>query len=391
MSDPELPPDSPKASQPEKPKEPLPVAPGLGELFELALTALVNAPGVFLRLSARPAPGPGSSFLLALACGASFFALNLIRVALSHPAELQAVAPWKVGAVFAAALGTWAGLYLLVSSFVFGLGRALGAAGDFSRALLVAAIVLATAPLQALCSWFPAAWVLPAVLAAWIMACGLISQFAANAWAARGVCAVLAGGALALQYGAGLLVEKYAETARLAAAAASAAPSADQLVDLQKQMQQMQTIAVESTPASANPDSAQSDSAQPNRSSLDLLSGPSDATQGASPLPLTEKQQLAQMSASGDAMNASVIGMLDSIGPMLNNPAITQGMTPPQKKDYAELQKMIAELKAGMAAKTITTPAQQQAQMMKIQGLVMRMMSAGITMPQFTPAPGQKK
>lgn len=391
MSDPERPADSPKANQPEKPKEPLPVAPGVGELCELALTALVNAPGVFLRLSARPAPRPGSSFLLALACGASFFALNLIRVALSHPAELQAVAPWKIGAVFAAALGVWAALYLLVTSFVYGLGRALGAAGDFDRALLVAALVLATAPLQALCSWFPAAWVLPAVLAAWIMACGLSSQFTADAWAARGVCAVLAAGALALQYGAGLLVEKYAETARLASAAASAAPSADQLVDLQKQLQQVQALAVEANPDPAQRGSAQGDSAKLNRSSLDLLSGPADAPQGDSPRPLTERQQLAQMSASGDAMNASVIGMLDSIGPMLNNPAITQGMTPPQKADYAELQKMIAELKAGMAAKTITTPAQQQAQMMKIQGLVMRMMSAGITMPQVTPAPGKKK
>ena len=46
---------------------PVPVAPALGELFELSATALANAPGAFALLAARPAPGPGASLALALA------------------------------------------------------------------------------------------------------------------------------------------------------------------------------------------------------------------------------------------------------------------------------------------------------------------------------------
>lgn len=381
MSEPEL----PKANQ-----QPAPVAPKLGELFELSLTALVNAPGAFVRLSERPAPGPGASLLAALAWGASFFALNLIRVALAYPAELQAYAPWKIGAVFLAALGVWTALYLLASSLIYGLGRALGSAGDFDRALLVAAITLATAPLQALCAWLPMVWAAPALIAAWMLACGLSTQFKAAPWAARGVCAVLAAGALALQYGAGLLVETYAAPARLAAAAAQSAPSADQLADLQKQMQMVQALAVEAQANAQDGQTPQGDSAAPNRSSLDLLRGPSDSPPANQPGP-TDMQRLDQMGSSGDAMNKSVIGMLDSIGPMLNNPLITKNMTPSQKADYAELTKLIADLKTGMAANTITSPQQQQEKMMKIQSLVMRMMSAGIQMPKQNPAPEAKK
>jgi len=373
-------------TQPPKdpPKELPPLAPKFGELMELSLTALANAPGVFTRLTERPVPGPGGSLLAALSWGAAFFALNLVRVGLSYPAELQAVAPWKIGAVFAAALGVWTALYLLFSSVVYGLGRALGSSGDFDRALLVAAITLATAPLQALCGWFPMAWVAPALVAAWILACGLSTQFKADPWAARGVCAVLAGGALALQYGAGLAAEKYAGPARIAASAAQGAPSPEQMNDLQKQMDQIQAIALEAQ-NNAQDGSSAGDASKASQSSLDLLRGPA-GEEAASPGP-TDQQRLAQMSASGDAMNKSVIAMLDSLGPMLNNPMITQNFSAEQKADYAELTKMIADLKAGMAANSITSQKEHQAKMMKIQGLVMRLMSAGIQRPKAPSAP----
>lgn len=368
-------------SEPSAEKKEIPAAsaPSLGELFELSLTALVDAPGVFSRLSERPAPGPGAALLAALAWGGAFFALNLTRVALAHPAALQAYEPWKIAAVFAAALGVWAALYLLASSLVYGLGRSLGSAGDFDRALLVAAIALAASPAHALCAWIPPAMPVPTLVAAWIAACGLAALFKANAWAARGACAALAAGVLALQYGAGLLADKYAGPARLAASAAQSAPSPDQLVDLQRQMEQVQALAVEAQQNVSN--------AQSGQSSLDLLRGP--AAEDAPPAGPTERQQLAQMSASGDAMNKSVLGMLDSIAPMLDNPAITQNMSLQQKSDYAELKKLITGLKTGMSANTITSPQEQQAQMMRIQQLVMRVMSAGIPMPKANPPPGE--
>lgn len=294
--------------------------PTLGELCEFALTALVNAPGVFLRLSERPAPSPGTPFLLALFWGVIFFALNLIHVALSHPAALSFPEPWKIAAVVLFGLGMWTALYLLGASLIYGLGRALGSRGDFDRALLLAAITLAAAPLQALCSWVATAWALPAVIAAWVLACGLSALFKAAPWSARGVCAVLAAGMLALQY------------------AARAIPSASRFSDLQQQMQQVQAI-------------------------------------------------------EGSALNQSVVNMLDSITPALDNAAITKNMTLQQKSDYAKLKNMIGELKTDAAANTTASPAQQQAQMLKIQELVMRMMSAGMSGPGAPKArqPGAKR
>ena len=220
---------------------------------------------------------------------------------------------------------------------------------------------------------------MPAVVAAWILSCGLSALFKTDPWAARGVCAVLAAGVLALQYGAGLIVEKYAATAQLAAVAVQGASTASQLADLQQQLQQIQTG-----------DSPQGDSPQANRSGLDLLSGPEAAnTPSAGP---TQREQLSQMSASGDAMNKSVITMLDSMAPLLNNPAITKNMSLQQKADYVELKRMITDMKTGMIENKITSPQEQTAKMMKIQQLVMRMMSAGMTLPtpQTAPAPGAK-
>jgi hypothetical protein len=185
-----------------------------------------------------------------------------------------------------------------------------------------------------------------------------------------------------VQYGAGLVVEKYSAAVQLAVAPqTTAAP--DQLADLQRQMQQVQGIAEQARQNAAN---AQ---AQP-QSSLDLLRGP--AVDPAPQAPATMKQQIAQATASADAMNKGVLGMLDSMAPMLDNPAITQNMMPAQKADYLELKKMIADLRTGIATNSITSPQEQQAKMMKIQALVMRMMSAGAAMPktQAAPAPGAK-
>lgn len=364
---------------PEKKAAPPPSAPGAVEMLELSLTALVNAPGVFARLEARPAPNPATALLAALAWGAGFFALNLVRVALSNPAALQAYPPWMVAAVGAAALVLWAALFLLGAGFVYVLGRGLGSAGDFDRALLVAAVAAATAPAQALCGWFPFAWTLPALVAAWILACGLTALFKAGAWPARGVAAVLAAVILAAQYGANRVVESWSNAAQLAAGAAQAAAAGAQLADLQQQLQQIQAV----VPDAAAPPAAQG-------SSLDLLRGPEGDGESA-PAGPTKLEQIKSMNAAGDAMNKSMIGMLDSLGPMLNNPMITQNMTLQQKADYAELKRTIETLKADMVQNKITSPKEQQERMTRIQGLVMRMMSAGLSAPQAAPPAGAQK
>ncbi len=370
-------------SEPEKkPEAPPPQPPSLGALFEASLTALVNAPGVFHGLSERPAPGGGAVFALALAWGALFFALNLVSVSLSNPGALTAVEPWKLAAVGALGLGVWASLFLLGASILYGLGRALGAEGDYARALLVAAIVLATAPVQALANFFPSAWIVPTVLAAWMAACGLEKLFKANAWAARGVCAVFAAGALALQYGARSFVEQAVAARRFATDAAQAAKAADAFGSNLEGMQQ-QMLALQQ---------AQQDAMNPQRpaaggSSLDLLRGPGGEAAPASAQE-AQKQMIRQAMAGGEAMNKNMIGMLDSIAPMLDNPMLTKNMPPEQQKDMAELRGMIVGLKADIASGRITSDAEQAQRMAKVQSLVMRMMTAAAAMPKPGQMPG---
>lgn len=368
---------------PEKSNEPAPLPPKLGELFELSLTALLNAPGVFAGLEARPSPSPGISLVTALAWGAAFFALNLLHVAIANPAALQAYQTWQIGAIALCGLGLWTALYLLGASLFYGLGRALGSAGDFDRALLAATVTLAAAPVQAVCAWFPMAWVAPSILAAWIAACGLSALFKADPWASRGVCTVLAGGVLALQYGAGLVVEKYSAAAQFAAVAAQAAPAASQLAELQQQMLQVQAAA----------EQAQQNVQAPGvtgKSSLDLLRGPAGET--ATPPGPAMNQKIDQMRAQGDAMNRSAITMLDSISPMLNNPVLTQNMSLEQKSDFVALKTMIQDMKTDMSNNKITSPQEQQAKMLKIQQLMMRVLSSGMTMPKAAaPAAGAKQ
>ena len=350
------------------------VAPALGELFELSLAALVNAPGVFDRLSLRPAPMPASSFLMALSWGAAYFTLNLVRIAVANPAALAIYPAWQIGAIAFFGFGAWAALFLLGASFLYGIGRTLGTAGDFDRALVVAALALGVAPVQALCGWLPALWFLPTVLSAWIVACGLHALFKADAWATRGLCALLAAAALGLQYAASLAVDRYPGFSQISAS--QTGPSASQILDLQEQLKQVQTLA-EGAPSSATPAA----------SSLDLLRAPDQ--QASAPTPLTQEEQLRkleQASVQGDALNKSVIKMLDSLTPILSNPALTAKMAPQQKADFNELNTLIADMKARLASKASITNQEQQRQMMRIQELMMRLMSHSMSMPKASPA-----
>ncbi|MBI5245557.1 MAG: hypothetical protein HY923_00120 [Elusimicrobia bacterium] len=363
-------------SEPEVKKEaPAPVAPAFGELFELSFAGLVNAPSAFFKLDQRPTAAPSASFFVAMSWGAIFFALNLVHVIIAKPGALAVYPAWQLGAVVACGFGAWIGVFFLGGSFLYGLGRTLGASGDFDRGLVAAALVLAAAPLQALCGWMPALWFLPTVLAAWIAACALTGLFKTEAWTARGLCALLAGGALGLQYAATLAVERYAGAAL---AAASAGPSPAELADIQKQLMQIQTIA--EAPVTTG------STAAPGASSLDLLRGPGESAQARPPTEAEQRRLLADMTAQGDAMNKSVLAMLDSMAPMLNSPAITKNMSPQQKADFAELNKLISELKNGIATNATSTPEQRQKDMTRVQNLMMRMLS-GVQMPPIPAAP----
>jgi|CXWL01.1.fsa_nt_gi hypothetical protein len=163
-------------------------------------------------------------------------------------------------------------------------------------------------------------------------------------WAALASCALI---------GAGYFGVRYARRERV---------DLPVLPDVQgMQMQPVQPVSPQEAPS--------------GQSGLDLLRNPDGA---AAPEGPDQQQQIAQAMASGDAMSQSVVAMLDSLAPMLNNPMITSNMKPQQKADFAQLKKMIADLKSGIASGKPITPQEQQKNMLKIQQLTVRMMGAGL-------------
>lgn len=354
-------------SEPEKkkPEAPPPPPPSAGLLLEQGLVGLIDAPGAMARLAARPAPAPASSLLAGAAWGLVFFGLNLAHAAASGAAARFAGFPaWQFAAVGAAAVGAWGALLLLGSAALYALGRALGGtAGDFDRALQLAALVAAAGVFQALGAFIPLLWFLPLAAAAWIASCGLISLFGAGAAASRAACALLAALGLGAQYAAGVALEGAA--ARVPVEAAAAAAAAPDLAELQRQLEQARSLAEPQAAASG-------------ASGLDLLRGPG-AESGERELTMAERRAMVDnMRAQGDAMNKSVLSMLDSMMPMLKSAGTTKNMTPAQKADFAELTKLMDEMRASLAANKSMTAQQHSEQMLKIQRLSMRMMSAGL-------------
>ncbi len=365
-------------SEPEKKKPdapPPPPPPSAATLLEQGLVGLVDAPGVMARLGTRPAPPASASLIAGAAWGVVFFGLNVAHAAASGAAARFAAFPaWQYAAVGAAALGAWVALLLLCSSALYALARALGGtSGDFGRALELSALVAASGAFQALGAFVPVLWFLPLAAAAWIASCGLIALFGAGPAASRAACALLAALGLAAQYGAGAALAGAA--ARLPAEAVEA--TAD-FSEIQKQLEQAQAQA-EAPPAA------------PGGSGLDLLRGPGEAG-GERELTLAERKALVDnMRAQGDAMNKSVLAMLDSMMPMLKSAGSAKNMTAAQRADYAELTKLMDEMRTSLAENKPMSPQQHGEQMLKIQRLSMRMMAAGLAAPAPGAAPAEPK
>lgn len=380
---------TPRAEPPPPPKEPpKPSAPGFTELLEKACMATVNAPGAFDSLKALPPAAGGSAFALSLLFGAALFGLNFGKVAASNPALAAGFEAWQGGVAVAAAFVVWSVLYLGFAGLVYALSRAMGGDGDFGKALVVAALASVAAPLAGAAAWLPGAWFVAAPVGAWVAACGLSTLMGANAWGARAASAVLCAGAMAVQYGLRTVAAEKMSHLQAAAAAYDTSQAATQLAsDVQAMQRQMQTMQEQ---AALQPADA------PGQSGLDLLRGPEGGSrEPAAQTPAEMKQQAQQFTQQGQAMSANVLGMIESMEPLLSNPLITKSMTPSQKEDYRELQDTIKEIKASMKPGVRVTEAEQQKRMLKFQTLTMRIMSAasGVKPPDMPaePPPGGKK
>jgi hypothetical protein len=347
----------------------------LAEVFEQSLAAIFD-PSVFRRAAARPAPSAGAAAGLALAAGAAALAVDLAHAAISSPGLLQRFSPLVLGAVAVAALGLYGSLLLLFAVMLYGIGNGFGGKGDFERGLQAAAMISVLAPLQMLCNWFPAAWLVPALLAAWVAAGALENLFNARRVPARALCALLAAGAIGLQVGGRMLADRaravYAATQALKETSEA---SADLARSMSAFTQQAQALSATASPASAPPAASGLDLLRVGPSPGDAAPAPGEQASAAPPpRPLGGAPQ-GTLPPAVQAMQTNTAGMLDALTPMLDTLARAKEMGPVQKADIGELQGLMQDLKTQMISGKRMDNAVFAQRMARYQTLMMKVMS----------------
>jgi len=357
-------PDERPAAEPSAiPPPPPPSPPSFTEFFEQSLYALALAPSVFASAAERPAPSFAATGGMALACGGAALAVNLAHAVLLDPSALDKFPPLMTAVVGAAAFGIYISFLLFLSVLFFGLARALGGAGDFSRSVQATAALSLTGPLQALCNWFSAAWILPTLIAAWMASGALEGLFKVKRMPARAVCAVLAAGAIGLQFAGRALMERAEQAYALTRAAAEVSRGNP---DLAGQIRALQEQAASAAASQAGP------------SGLELLRGPA----GDEPANQPAAVQAAALTRQAADVQQGAAGMLNAVTPMLETMAADKSLPPQQREDMKAMQDLMKDLQAQMSGKHSTLSPQEQAKRMaQIQQMTMRMMNQSLKHP----------
>ncbi|MDX6769318.1 MAG: hypothetical protein SF051_07285 [Elusimicrobiota bacterium] len=365
---------------------PPPAAPDLGELFERSLTGLIMGRAAYAPLAERPAPSYGALTALALAFAVAAMALNAALTAVSDPALLGRFPPWFYAAVAAAGVGVCLTVLLLSAVILHGLGRAFGSQAGFERAFQTAAMLHALAPLQSLTGLLPLAWLAPSALFVWAGAGAMAGLLRASFPGALAACALLAGLSVAGQAVARAAYAKSREVAAQAQVVLQAGESAAAAGALLQSLQAAQAAGPGSVP-SLDPSALGSPApAAPGASGLDLLRGGGGE---APPEPADARAQEKLLLRQGDALRSSAEGMLESMLPMLDNPAITKNLDAQGRADLKALREELAKLKAQSAAGTINA-RDHASSMQRLQEITMRLMTASMA-PRASGAAPEKK
>jgi hypothetical protein len=359
-------PERPSAKPPQKPAPPA-GPPGLGALFESAVTAAYD-PSEFRRAAARPAPGFGAAGGLALAAGAAALGINWAHAVVSNPGFIQRFSPPILAAVAVAALGLYSSLLLILAVLLYAMGNGCGGKGGFERGLQAVAMLSILVPLQMLCNWFPLAWIVPALLAGWVASGALEGLFLAPAGPARAICAVLAAGAIGLQFVGREMADRardaYALAQPVAGAADEQAKLASELRAVQDRTQDIQSALSASAAAPA--------SSPAPVSSLDLLRGGLDSVAAQ---PQNAAPAAAAIAAPPPALASSAAGMLDAVAPLLASIAASKNATPEMKADFKELNGLIGDLKGQLASGKPVDRAVFAQKMARYQQLLVKVMT----------------
>lgn len=346
-----------------------PEAPRLGRLLEETLTAPFVAPSLFTRLARSPAPGYG---LLAANTAVYYSLAVAVNLARSLLDGGSALSPALLAAAAAGASALAVALSFAGAGLLHALCLLAGGGGDFRRTYQLVSLLSFLFVIQSMLNWTPLLWALPVPWAAFLAASGCRGLHQAprtRAWAVFGSLGLL------------LLGCQWAARRELSRFLQQTEPMGRSTEQLQQDLQALQQ-AFPLLPGATEALSAGPALAAPGRlpSSLELLSGsgvaPLDADQDEGP---AGGAALAPAASPRDvqAMRDQTSQMMDSLLPMLDNPAVTRMLGPEQKAQLDEIAKMLKAAQAQQKSGKPLTPeekAQRRADAAKLQAMMTKMM-----------------
>ncbi|HBT62068.1 MAG TPA: hypothetical protein DEB40_10035 [Elusimicrobia bacterium] len=341
-------------------------------MLEDALTAPLRAGTVFGALAERPAPGYDVMIPSLLVFCASAFAADFMRSAYAFP-TLVRFSPAGLALTAAATLAITVPASFVAAGLLHAFMLLAGGTGDFKRSYQACALLSIAMPLQAMLGWFDTAWILPALLAAYLAVEAARTLHRAPPARAAAVFGVLAALTLGGEWfarqqlaRAALMLKEEPNIEQLAASTA----------EFNRQMQQLQGMSPSSKPATGpNPDSSPAQDPglgnitpgdNPRTSGLDLLYAPGT---GAGP------ETPRDVSIQAHAVEQTAANMMVPVLSMLNNPQLTKGMSPEQAQQTRELAAMVSQMQSTLSTGQRLTPQQQAAMTRKMQAMVLQLMS----------------
>ena len=361
---------------------------GLARMLEDTVTAPLRPGAVFSALEGRPAPPYGVMIPNLLVFCALSYAAGFIRAGLVTP-ELLNASPALTAIATLAALVLAVPLSFLAAGVLHAFMLLSGGEGDFQRSYQASSLMSLVLALQSLLNWFDWVWALPTALAVYLAALAARSLHRAPAARAAVVFSLVGLCAVGGQWWLRRQMARLAQTAKAVQAAAAAAG------DLGLQLQQAQQMlpALEQGAAGSTQPQDQSQAAWGTDlssaslpaviSGLQLLVPPgsgqsqNDNISGGPALGgQTDAARLqSQAQAQAQHLQQATAGMLAPIMGMLNNPALTQGLSPEQAKQMKALTSVLAQMQGTMASGKKMTPEESAAMMALFQNAMMQLAS----------------
>jgi hypothetical protein len=338
---------------PQTPAQESPAPYGIARMFEDAVRTVLQPQSVLAALGQRPAPSYAVMISVLVAFCAAAYAANMARWLIALPMT-RSVSPAALALSVSSALLLTVPLSFAAAGVLHLLMLCAGGRGTFIRSYQALTLLSLMSLLQALLQWFQWAWVLPAVLGAYIAVRAAQGLHQAPEKRAAIVFAIVGLLGIAGQWTSRREAARWPQTA----------------AGVQREPESLPLPSAGSTdPAAAAPSAI---------SGLDMLLAPSSPA----PEPAGPAQAQALQQAAGN--------MMQPLLQMLNNPALTKNMPPKEAQRIQELTRMLGQLQGSLASGRNLSPQEQAEISRKMQSITMDLMSRMSNLPAAGPDPTQK-